>query len=358
MATGKLVCVQDYEDHAREHLPKSVWDYFSSGADDELTLRENQSAFRRLRLRPRFLRDVSTRDLTTTILGEKVDMPIGISPSGLHGLAWQDGSLCIMNAAASMNVCMTLPTFATSTPKELVDVAPSALKWFQLYVTPERDFMKRLIQHVERLGYKALVITIDVPLTGNRRAMTRDGFHVPPHIKIANFGEELKRKYAFPADATDQSLSWKDIAWFQSVTTMPIVLKGIMTSEDAELAVQHGVQAVWVSNHGGRQLDSVPATIEVLPEVVRAVRGRVEVYMDGGVRTGTDVMKALALGARAVFVGRPPLWGMAHSGEEGVHHVLQILKDELSLAMALSGCKEIKDINPSLLQHENERAKL
>ncbi|XP_078664056.1 2-Hydroxyacid oxidase 2-like [Branchiostoma floridae x Branchiostoma belcheri] len=358
MAAGKLVCVQDYEDYARKHLSKSAWDYFSSGADDEQTLRENQAAFRRIRLRPRMLRDVSTRDLTTTILGEKVDFPVCIAPTGLHEFAWQDGSLCMMKAAAAMNVCMTLPTFATSTPKELVDVAPSALKWFQLYVTPERDFMKRLIQHVERLGYKALVITIDVPIVGNRRAMTRDGFHVPPHIKISNFGEELKRKYAFPADATDPSLSWNDLAWFQSVTSMPIVLKGVMTSEDAKMAVQHGVQAVWVSNHGGRQLDGVPATIEALPEVVRAVGGRVEVYMDGGVRQGTDVMKALALGARAVFVGRPPLWGLAHSGEEGVRHVLQILKDELSLAMALSGCQEIKDINRSLLQHQNELAKL
>ncbi|MED6265302.1 Hydroxyacid oxidase 2, partial [Characodon lateralis] len=256
----------------------------------------------------------------------------------------------------ALNTCYITSTYSTCSVEEIVAAAPNGYRWFQLYMYRDRKLSEQLVHRVEALGYKALVFTVDVPYTGKRRNDIRNQFRLPPHLKVKNFEgvfqqeTSVPEEYGIPANTLDPSISWKDIYWLQSITHLPIIVKGILTKEDAELAVEHGVQGIIVSNHGGRQLDGGPASIDALVEIVDVVAGRIEIYVDGGIRTGSDVLKALALGAKCVFIGRPAVWGLAYKGEEGVREVLQILNDEFRLSMALAGCKNVAEINRSLVQ--------
>uniref|UniRef100_A0A3B5Q8G4 Hydroxyacid oxidase 2 (long chain) n=1 Tax=Xiphophorus maculatus TaxID=8083 RepID=A0A3B5Q8G4_XIPMA len=310
----------------------------------------------RIRLRPRILRDVSVSDTRTTVQGTEISFPVGIAPTAFHCLAWHEGEVATARATEALNTCYITSTYSTCSVEEIVAAAPSGYRWFQLYVYRERKLSEQLVHRVEALGYKALVLTVDVPYTGKRRNDIRNQFRLPPHLKVKNFEgvfqqeTSVPEEYGIPANTLDPSISWKDIHWLQSITRLPIIIKGILTKEDAEVAVEHGVQGIIVSNHGGRQLDGGPASIDALAEIVETVAGRIEVYVDGGIRTGSDVLKALALGAKCVFIGRPAVWGLAYKGEEGVREVLQILNDEFRLSMALSGCRNVAEINRSLVQ--------
>ncbi|XP_066282227.1 2-Hydroxyacid oxidase 2-like isoform X1 [Branchiostoma lanceolatum] len=362
--SGRMVCVDDFEEFSKKHLSKATWEFYSGGADECQTVSENRNAFKRFRLRPRFLRDVSHRDLSTTLLGERVECPICVSPTGLKDLACPQGDIYTAKVAAEMETCMVVSTFSNSSAEDIMSASPCSLKWFQMYFMPNKVFTQRLVQKVERAGYKALVVTIDLPIVGKRYSDIRNKFQLPPHVTVPNLlalkdGSEQDsakdgRNYGMGGSPQDPTFSWKDVDWLSSITSLPIILKGILTAEDAGIALDHpGVKGILVSNHGGRQLDGVPATVEALPEIVRAVGNKLEVYLDGGVRTGTDALKALALGARAVFIGRPVIWGLTFKGEEGVRQVMNILRDELDLAMALSGCCTLGDIQPTLVVRED-----
>ncbi len=335
------VNVLEYEALAEARLDAGTWGYYSSGTEDEVTLRANRTAFARLRLRPRVLVDVSQRDLRASMLGTQVSMPIVVAPTALQCLAHPEGECATARAAGAAGTLMTLSTAATRSLEEVAAAASGPL-WFQLYVYRERQLTERMVRRAEDAGYRALVLTVDAPRWGRKERELRAGFTLPPHLRMANFGEDGE-----PNDVA--VLTWESLAWLRALTSLPIVVKGILTAEDARLAVEHGAAGVIVSNHGGRQLDSVPATIEALPEVARAVAGHCEVYLDGGIRRGTDVLKALALGARAVFIGRPALWGLAVDGEAGVRRVLELLREEFDLAMALAGRPTLASIDASLV---------
>ncbi|KAF1487483.1 Hydroxyacid oxidase 2, partial [Eudyptula minor novaehollandiae] len=329
-----MVCLSDFEAYAKKYLPKIAWDFFAAGADDCSTRDENILAYKRIRFRPRMLRDVSVMDIRTKLLGTEISFPVGIAPTGFHQLAWPDGEKSTARAAKAMNTCYIASTYSTCTLEEISAAAPGGLRWFQLYIHRNRAVSQQLVQRAEALGFQGLVLTADLPYTGKRRDDVRNGFCLPPHMTLKNLEGAFEVCKMSPLDP---SVTWNDIYWLRSLTHLPIIIKGILTKEDAELAVRHGVQGIIVSNHGGRQLDGGPATIDALVEVVEAVQGRVEVYLDGGIRKGSDVLKALALGAKCVFIGRPALWGLAYKGEEGLQDVLRILQDEFRLSMALAG---------------------
>ncbi|KFZ68509.1 Hydroxyacid oxidase 2 [Podiceps cristatus] len=342
-----MVCLSDFEAYAKKYLPKIAWDFFAAGADDCSTRDENLLAYKRIRFRPRMLRDVSMMDIRTKLLGTEISFPVGIAPTGFHQLAWPDGEKSTARAAKAMNTCYIASTYSTCTLEEISAAAPGGLRWFQLYIHRNRAVSQQLVQRAEALGFQALVLTADLPYTGKRRDDVRNGFRLPPHMKLKNLEGAFEVCKMSPLDP---SVTWNDIYWLQSLTHLPIIIKGILTREDAELAVRHGVRGIIVSNHGGRQLDGGPATIDALVEVVEAVRGKVEVYLDGGIRKGSDVLKALALGAKCVFIGRPALWGLAYKGEEGLQDVLRILQDEFCLSMALAGCASVSEIGQHLVQ--------
>ncbi|NXP05074.1 HAOX2 oxidase, partial [Thinocorus orbignyianus] len=342
-----MVCLSDFEAYAKKYLPKIAWDFFAAGADDCSTRDENILAYKRIRFRPRMLRDVSIMDIRTKLLGTEISFPVGIAPTGFHQLAWPDGEKSTARAAKAMNTCYIASTYSTCTLEEISAAAPGGLRWFQLYIHRNRAVSQQLVQRAEALGFQALVLTADLPYTGKRRDDVRNGFRLPPHMKLKNLEGAFE---VCKMSLLDPSVTWNDIYWLRSLTHLPIVIKGILTKEDAELAVRHGVQGIIVSNHGGRQLDGGPAPIDALVEIVEAVQGRVEVYLDGGIRKGSDVLKALALGAKCVFIGRPALWGLAYKGEEGLQDVLKILQDEFRLSMALAGCASVSEIGRHLVQ--------
>ncbi|KAI1301705.1 Hydroxyacid oxidase 1 [Halotydeus destructor] len=352
--SGTMITLRDFEEHAIKYMDKATCEYYRSGANSEHTLKDNVDAFQRLRIRPRYLsRDVSVRDLSTTFLGTKVPFPIGVAPS----------------ACAELGAIMILSTYSTTTLEEVAEATPESTKWFQLYIFKDREVTRSIIRRAEKAGFKAIVVTVDAPFLGSRLADVRNKFALPAHLTVANLKEEMLEALKAPgAQASgragyaslpfDASLTWKDIDWICEQTKLPVVVKGVLTAEDAVLAVEHKASAIIVSNHGGRQLDGVPATIEALPEVVQAVGDRCEVYVDGGFREGTDVLKALALGARGVFVGRPALWGLSHSGKDGVKQVLEILSKEFDYALALSGCCELSHLKREFVAHRDYFAKL
>ncbi|XP_019371757.1 PREDICTED: hydroxyacid oxidase 1 isoform X1 [Gavialis gangeticus] len=360
--SGKPVCIADFEQHAKEVLPKSVYDYYRSGADDQQTLADNVAAFSRLRLYPRMLRDVSVMDLSTCVLGQNVSMPICVGATAMQCMAHLDGETATARACRSMGTGMMLSSWATSSIEEVAEAAPDGLRWLQLYIYKDREVTKALVQRAEKAGYKGIFVTVDTPLLGKRFDDVRNRFQLPPYLRMKNFETndlafssekgygENSGLAVYVAQAIDPSIQWKDVKWLRGLTSLPIVAKGILRADDAKEAVKHGVNGILVSNHGARQLDGVPATIDVLPEIVEAVAGKVEVFLDGGVRKGTDVLKALALGAKAVFIGRPIIWGLVYQGEEGAKEVLQMLKEELHLAMALSGCRSVKEIDRTLVR--------
>ncbi|XP_038051631.1 hydroxyacid oxidase 1-like [Patiria miniata] len=347
------VCVEDFEPYLKARVSDSFWHYFRSGADGEQTLRDNPLAFQRYRLLPRCLRDVSQRDTSTSILGHRLSFPVGVSPMGCHAFVHRDGEIATAKGVSNAGSAMVLSMWSN---KSLEDVAasvhPDTPLLLHLNLLFDRSRMEAVIRRAEAACYKALVVTVDQPTMGNRMHLRRsidvDPTITCPHILLP--GEELTHEKARAIVNESKAVTWKDILWLTGITSLPVVLKGILTAEDAREAVRHGAAGILVSNHGGRQLDGVPAPIDVLAEIVNAVRGSsVEVYVDGGIRKGTDVLKALALGARAVFIGRPAIWGLAYDGEKGVEKVLGILKEEFSRAMALCGCSSLSDITPDLI---------
>ncbi|XP_068205798.1 2-Hydroxyacid oxidase 1 [Palaemon carinicauda] len=357
----KLVCVSDFEKAAQILLPQNALDYYRSGATQEITLRENKEAINRWYIRPRFLRDVSNRNLKTSILGHKVNVPFGVAPTAMQKMATSEGENATAKAAARIQTAFTLSTIATSSIEEIAENSPNTLRFFQLYIYKDRGVTSSLVKRAEAAGYTALVLTVDAPEFGIRRADVRNKFTLPPHLRMANFQTDddksnLVNKSAggsgineYVKSLFDPSLTWSDVEWLKRITNLPIVLKGILTGEDAVLGLKAGASAIWVSNHGARQVDGVPPSIEALPEVVKAVNGQCEVYVDGGFSQGTDIFKALALGAKMVFLGRPLLWGLACGGEEGAYKVLDILQKELESAMALSGCATVADITSEMV---------
>lgn len=349
----------EYEPLARAVVDPVAWDYYQSGANDEVTLRENRLAFSRIRLRPRMLTGSGEPDIRATVLGESLRSPILVAPMAYQRLAHDEGEAAMARGASAAGSLMCVSTMANTSLEDVAQAATGPL-WFQLYVYRDRSVTESLVRRAEAAGYRALVVTVDMPAIGRREVDVRNGFGMPPHLKLANFqGAMAEESRTEPGKSAlvhyaharlDPNLTWEGIEWIASITSLPILLKGILTAEDAALAVAHGVAGIIVSNHGGRQLDGAVASIEALPEVVEVVAGRCEVLMDGGVRRGTDVLKALALGARAVLLGRPALWGLATDGAAGVERVLTLLNEELSLAMALAGRPTLASIDHSLVK--------
>jgi isopentenyl diphosphate isomerase/L-lactate dehydrogenase-like FMN-dependent dehydrogenase len=322
------VNVWDYERLAEERLDANAHAYFAGGAGDEVTLRENLAAFERRKLRPRVLVDVGEGTTATTVLGTEISMPVLIAPLALQRMAHPDGELATARAAAAAGTIMCLSTASTARPAEVAAAAPGAPKWFQVYVFRDRAITEALVAEAVDSGYGALLLTVDAPFLGRRERDLKIDFKIP---------EGLTPSGNIFTEGFDLGLSWRDLEWLAGYG-LPVVVKGLITAEDARLACVHGAAAVVVSNHGGRQLDGVQATVDALEEVAEAVDGRIEVLLDGGVRRGTDVLKALALGARAVLIGRAMVWGLAVGGEAGVAHVLRLLRDEIQLGLALLGC--------------------
>jgi len=334
--------VLDYERLAEASLEPGAHGYFAGGAGDERCLRENVEAWRRYRLRPRVLVDVSATSAATTVLGTEISMPVLVAPTAFHRMLHPDGEAGTARAAAAAGTIMCLSTLATASPAEVAAAAPGAPRWFQLYVFRDRGVTRSFVGQAVDAGFEAIVLTVDAPRLGRRERDLRTGFRVPQELVVPSIAAlDGQWAGATPLEVLSQidaSLGWADLEQFVAESRVPVILKGIQTAEDAALACEHGAAAIVVSNHGGRQLDAVAPTAELLPEVVEAVAGRLEIYVDGGIRRGSDVVVALALGARAVLVGRPVLWGLAHAGEVGVRHVLDLLRDEVELTLALCGC--------------------
>jgi isopentenyl diphosphate isomerase/L-lactate dehydrogenase-like FMN-dependent dehydrogenase len=341
--------VWDYERLAEEKLGPGAWSYFAGGSDDERTLRWNLEAYGRWRLRPRILCDVADVSTETTVLGTEVALPLLVAPVAFQRMAHPDGEAATARAAASAGTLMCLSTIATATPADVAAAAPGAPRWFQLYVFKDWGLTSALVQQAVDAGYSALVLTADTPYLGRREGPLRTGFTIPDEVRIpavdaARGGGLQPFSLHEHFDLFSPSVSWRDVERLTSLSGLPVVVKGVLTAEDARLACEHGAAAIGVSNHGGRQLDGVPGTLDALPEVVEAVEGRVEVYLDGGIRRGTDVAKALALGARATLAGRAVLWGLTVGGEDGARHVLELLRDEIRLALSLLGCTSPDEI--------------
>jgi 4-hydroxymandelate oxidase len=355
----ELLNLHALEQLARARLPKMSWDYYSSGADDERCVRRNCDAYEQIRLHYRVLVDVAQRSLATTVLGEQLSMPIAVAPTAFHRLAHRDGELASVRAAGDAGTLFILSTLS-NTAIEQVIAAASGPVWFQLYVYRDRSATEALVRRVEAAGARALVLTVDAPLLGRRERDVKNRFALPPHLGIENLHAAGYARLppasgdsglaAYVAELLDPSLTWSAVEWLRSITRLPVLVKGIVRADDAVRAVEHGAAGIVVSNHGGRQLDASPSTIEVLPRIADAVGGRCEILIDGGLRRGADVIKALAYGARAVLVGRPVLWGLAAGGREGVVAALATLRRELDLAMALCGCPDIASITRDLVE--------
>ena len=316
--------------------------------EKEGPLHENVEAWRRLRLRPRVLCDVGEVTTATTVLGADVSMPVLVAPFALQRMAHADGEPGTARATAAAGTLMTMSTLATSTPEEVAAAAPGAPRWYQLYVTRDRGVSGALVDQAVAHGFQAVVVTVDAPVPGRRERDFRTGFTVPEHLDMPAVTAALGRSGGVTVQdffsVVDPTVTWRELERFAADCPLPVILKGIQTGEDAALACEHGAAAVVVSNHGGRQLDGVAGTADILPEVVEQVAGRMEVYVDGGIRRGTDALTALALGARAVLVGRPALWGLAAGGEAGARDVLEILRAEFATGLALLGCRSVADV--------------
>jgi isopentenyl diphosphate isomerase/L-lactate dehydrogenase-like FMN-dependent dehydrogenase len=352
------VNVRDYESLARNALDRPIYDFIAGGAEDELSLVENVTAWSRIRLLPRVLADVTSVDTATELLGQRVTVPMLLAPVAYLCVADPEGEKAVARAAATAGTIMVLSTMST-TPMEEVSTAADGPRWFQLYVYPQREITQRLVQRAEAAGYSALCLTVDVPYLGRRERDLYNQLEFPPGTLPANFvdlievGEFKATDSALAAQAATMispAITWAYVDWLRSITSMPVLLKGILAAEDAKIALEHGVAGIIVSNHGGRQLDGAPAPVEVLPDVVEAVAGRMPVLVDGGIRRGTEILKALALGADGVLIGRPYVWGLAAEGEAGVRNVIRMLQEEFRLAMALCGCRSVAEISRALVR--------
>ena len=338
-----IIRLTEFEALARAAMAPAAFDHVASGSWDEISLADNDAAWQRRRFRPRVLVDVADVDTSTTLLGSHSSFPLAIAPTAAHGIAHPDGEIATACAAAAAGVPFTLSTMSTRSIEEVATGAPDATRWFQLYVQRDRGLTRSFVERAAAAGYGAIVLTADLPVFGYRERDLRSGFRRPTH---GNF------PVAGPIDQAlleTRSLTWSDLATIRSWSTLPLVLKGVMTAEDAALGIEHGVDGIVVSNHGGRQLDRVPAPVDVLAEVVRAVDGRAEVWVDGGVRRGLDIAIALALGARGVLLGRPVIWALAAGGQAGVERALAIMRTEFELALALLGARTPVDVRPEHL---------
>lgn len=349
----------EFEALAKDKLEKSAYDYIAGGAEDGVTLRENRQAWERIQFHPRVLVDVSKLDLKTRVLGQEISFPVILAPTALQKLSHPEGEMATARSAAAAGTIFTLSSIASCTIEEVAKVSKGPL-WFQLYYSKDRQVTKDLLERAKKNNYSAICLTVDTPRLGRREQDIRNRFQLAKGVTLKNFEKYMNLKdmpaemhgsalAAYSVTTMDPSLSWKDLDWLCSISDLPILLKGIMTPEDALMAVDHGVDGIIVSNHGGRQLDGAPATIEVLPDIVDVVSDRTEVLVDGGIRRGTDVLKALALGAKAVLIGRPYVWGLAVDGESGVKRVLGMLRDEFELAMTLAGATSVAEIDANLV---------
>jgi len=372
---ARVANVEDLRAVARRRLPRGVFDYIDGAAEDEITLAANSDAYRRVRFRPRVLRDVREIDPSTTLLGRTVSLPIVIAPTGFTRIAHSAGELALARAAARAGIPYTLSTLSTRSIEE-VGAACSGPKWFQVYVWRDRGLVQEMVERAASAGYDALVLTVDTPVLGNRQRDVRNGLTLPPKLDLwtivdgvlhpgwtwdfvraepIRFANVVGRSVGDGADAVslsdyintqfDPGLSWRDVEWFRSIWKGPLVLKGVQTVEDAKLAARAGVAAIALSNHGGRQLDSAPAPLDLVPAVADAVGDRLEIICDGGVRRGSDVVKAVALGARACMAGRAFLYGLGAAGEPGVDHVTRFLASGMRRTMALIGCRAVADLS-------------
>ena len=369
MSFAAPLSLAELETVALERVNKITQEYWTNGAGENSTVRENCSAFDRYRIRPRALRNVEDIDMSTTVLGQKMSFPVGIAPSGWHKMANPMGEAGTARAArnfgtvmgVSMGTALGASPAAVCSPEEVKSAGGGAVKFFQMYIFKNREFTKQLLSRVEKAGYEAIMCTVDTSFVGRRISEIRNRPHMPDFLRIISFGSQLSDvpasgqpsaedsqvQQGFTIDAT---LLWQEIIpWLRANTKMQIWLKGILTAEDAELALQHKVDGIIVSNHGGRQLDGAVATVDALPEIVAAVHGAIPVHLDGGIRRGSDVFRALALGADFVWIGRPALWGLAYDGQSGVELVLEILREEVKICMGLAGCSSLQQIDANFL---------
>lgn len=378
-----IVNLEDLRRHARRRLPRAIFDFVDGGAEDEYTLRANRLSFEKYAFRARALVDVSNCDQSTTLLGKQLSTPVLLAPAGLTGLVAPRGEVLAARAAANKGTLFTLSTMSVCSIEEVAAAVPGSSLWFQLYVWKDRGITRALMERAKAAGYHALCLTVDVPAMGRRERDSRNGFTVPPRVTLFNlldalmhirwglwmlsaprptFGnfvgtgkldkEDAISVASFTNKQFDPSVSWADLEWIRSLWPGPLLLKGISCGEDARLAVQHGVEGLIVSNHGGRQLDFLPAALELLPEIVDAVEGRAEIILDGGIRRGSDVVKAIALGARACMVGRPFLYALATQGQAGVELMLDLLRVEIDRTLALIGRPKLSRLDRSALRFE------
>ncbi|CCE31473.1 probable L-lactate dehydrogenase (cytochrome) [Claviceps purpurea 20.1] len=347
----------DFEAVARRVMKKTAWGYYSSGADDEITMRENHNAFHRIWFRPRVLVNVENIDLSTTMLGTKCSIPFYVTATALGKLGNPEGEVVLTRAAHTHNVIQMIPTLASCSFDEIVDARRGdQVQWLQLYVNKDREITRKIVQHAEKRGCKGLFITVDAPQLGRREKDMRSKFSAEQGSSIQSGHETDNSQGAARAISgfIDPSLCWEDVAWFKSITRMPIILKGVQCVEDVLRAVQVGARGVVLSNHGGRQLDTARSGVEILAETMPVLRAQgledqIDVFIDGGVRRATDILKALCLGARGVGIGRPFLYAMSAYGQPGVERAMQLLKDEMEMNMRLLGCASVRDLNPSLV---------
>jgi L-lactate dehydrogenase (cytochrome) len=382
---SRAASVRDLRLIARKRLPRGVFDYIDGGAEDELTLRRNAEAFRRLEFRPRVLRDVGEVDISTTLLGRPLPVPLVLAPTGFTRIASPGGELDVARAAARAELPYTLSTMGTRSIEEVAAVS-SGRKWFQVYVWRDRAMMKEMLARAAAAGYEAIVITVDTAVLGRRERDVRHGFTLPPRlgpgtlldgalhpgwtwdfvraepITFANItgtgvpdGAEAVNLAEYINGQFDPALSWQDLDWFRSVWDGPIVLKGIQSVDDARLAADAGVEAIALSNHGGRQLDGSPPPAELIAPVADAIGDRAEIICDGGIRRGSDIVKAVALGARACMIGRAYLYGLGAAGERGVDHVLALLESDIRRTMALTGRRMMSELGADLVQRRTGR---
>lgn len=364
MHESEAINLAEMETRARDQMEPSAFDYYCGGAGDEWTLAENRRAFSRVVFRPRVLVDVTTVQTAVSVLGTPLSFPVMLAPTALNRLGHPEGEVAAARAAAAAGTAMVVSTTASSTIEEIAEVAPDSL-WFQLYVYKDREVTRDLVRRAEASGCRAIVLTVDMPRMGRRERDVRNAFSLPDGVSLKNLAASGRLDAAqWSAESSfsayvhgllDPSLGWDAIAWLKSLTTLPILVKGILNDADAALAVDAGAAGLVVSNHGGRQLDGAIATIDALPGIADVVAGRIPILLDGGVRRGTDVLKALALGARAVLIGRPYLWGLAAAGEAGVATVLRLLRTELELALALVGCPDVTRVDQSLVDIRSEK---
>jgi len=350
--------VAEYEALARERMEPGAFDYFAGGSGDELTLADNLDAFRRVRLKPRALRGVVEADTAVTLFGHRLALPMLLAPTAFNRLAHPDGEVAAARAAAAEGTVLCCSTMATCAIEDVAAV-PGVSLWFQVYVFRDREVTADLVARAQAAGVRAVVLTVDTGRLGRRERDLRNRFGLPEGLVAANLApyaklvaERTGRKLSLSEYAhtlLDASLTWAAVEWLAGVARVPVLVKGVLTADDARAALDHGVAGVIVSNHGGRQLDGAVASLDALPEIAAAVRDRVPVLVDGGIRRGVDILKALALGAHATLAGRAYLWGLAADGERGVRDVIALLRAELELAMALSGCADVASINRSLI---------